>query len=61
MRNNAGGSRILKSEYIVATFANGDQAYPDKLNESVDPGDTLARQIFFGIHKFPIVTLEMQP
>ena len=61
VKNKASGHRFLKSEYIVATFANGDQANPTNLNVSVESRQVITKNIFFGVKKFPVVTLEMQP
>jgi hypothetical protein len=61
VRNTAAGRRFLKREFLVATFANGDQSYPINLNESVDAGDSFTNTISFSVNKFPIVMLEIQP
>jgi hypothetical protein len=61
VRNKATGRRILKSEHIVATFVNGKQAYPVVIEKSVDGGEDFSDTIFFGVSKFPIVMLEIQP
>lgn len=61
VRNNSSGRRFLKSEYLVATFANGDQANPKISNESIDAEKTFTKTISFGVNKFPIVMLEIQP
>ncbi len=61
VKNSAIGHRILKSEHIVATFANGDQANPINLSKSVEAGSILTKHIYFGVKKFPIVMLEIQP
>ncbi len=59
VKNMSTGRRFLKSEYIVATFVNGEQGNPVNLEESVDGGEIFSKTIFFGISKFPIVMLEM--
>jgi hypothetical protein len=61
VRNKATGHRILKSEHIVATFVNGKQAYPVVIEKSIDGGEDFSETIFFGVSKFPIVMLEIQP
>ena len=61
VKNTASGRRFFKSEYIVATFANRKQAYPIYIDESVDPGKIFSKTIFFGVNKFPIIMLEIQP
>ena len=61
VKNTASGRRFLKSEYIVATFANAKQANPIHINESVDPGKIFSKTIFFGVNKFPVIMLEIQP
>jgi hypothetical protein len=61
VKNTSGGRRFLKSEHIVATFVNEKQINPIDLNESVDGGKVFSKTIFFGVNKFPIVMLEIQP
>ncbi len=61
VRNTSTGRRFLKSEYIVATFVNEEQKNPTGLNESIDAGQIFSKAIFFGVNKFPIVMLEIQP
>ena len=57
VRNTSSGRRFLKSEHIVATFANQDQAYPLNLNQSVGGGEISSKIVFFGINKFPIIII----
>jgi len=62
VRNTAVGRRFLKRDYIVATFANAHQANPSaSLNEKIDAGESFTTTISFGVYKFPIVMLEVQP
>ena len=61
VKNTSTGRRFLKSEHIVATFVNEEQINPIDLNESVDGGKVFSKTIFFGVNKFPIVMLEIQP
>ena len=61
VKNTTTGRRFLKSEHIVATFVNEEQINPRDLNESVDGGDVSPKTIFFGVTKFPIIMLEIQP
>ena len=61
VKNTAAGRRFLKSEHIVATFVNEEQINPRDLNESVDGVKVVSKTIFFGVKKFPIVMLEIQP
>jgi hypothetical protein len=61
VKNTSSGRRFLKSEHIVATLANAKQTNPAQINESVDPGETITKTIFFGVHQFPILMLEIQP
>jgi len=61
VRNTAAGRRFLKRDYLVATFANAHQANPSALNEEVDAGETFTATVPFGVYKFPIVMLEIQP
>jgi hypothetical protein len=61
LRNTSTEQRFLKSEYLVATFANGEQTNPGFVDHKVDGGGVITRTIYFGINKFPIVLLENQP
>jgi hypothetical protein len=61
VKNTSAGRRFLKSEHLVATFVNEEQINPIDLNESVDDGKVFSKTIFFGVNKFPIVMLEIQP
>ncbi len=61
VKNTSAGRLFLKSEHIVATFVNEEQINPIDLNESVDSGKVFSKTIFFGVNKFPIVMLEIQP
>ena len=61
VKNTSTGHRLLKSEHIVATFANEEQRNPKGLNESIDGGQIFSKAIYFGVNKFPIVMLEIQP
>ena len=61
VRNTSTGRRFLRSEYVVATFADGKQSHPIDLEESVDAEETFTKTIFFGVSKFPIVLLATQP
>ena len=61
VKNTSTGRRFLKSEHIVATFVNEEQINPRDLNESVDGGEVFSKTIFFGVTKFPIIMLEIQP
>ena len=61
VKNTSAGRRFLKSEHILATLVNEEQINPIDLNESVDAGKVFSKTIFFGVNKFPIVMLEIQP
>ena len=61
VKNTSNGRRFLKSEHIVATFVNEEQMNPRDLNESIEGGKVFSKTIFFGVNKFPIVMLEIQP
>ena len=61
VKNSSSGRRLLKSEYIVATFGNAEQANPIDVNESVGSGEVFSKTILFGVNKFPVVILEIQP
>lgn len=61
VKNTASGHRFLRSEHIVATFADGHQANPKNLSQGVEPGQVLTETIFFGNNRFPIVVVDMEP
>ena len=47
VKNTSSGRRFLKSEYIAATFVNGEQVNPIDLDESVDAWKIVSKTIFF--------------
>ena len=60
VENTSSGRRFLKSENVVATFADGSQLNPDHLDEYARGGELLTKTIFFGIRKFPIVKVDVR-
>lgn len=60
VRNQADGSRLLKREHLVATFADGHRRYAQDLNERVEGGAFYTQAIFFGAYKFPIIAIEVR-
>lgn len=60
-RNSSSGDRILKDRQIVATLASGQRVYAQNLDERVGGNEMYTQAVYFGIHKFPIVRLEMRP
>ncbi len=61
VRNSSSGDRLLKDRQIVATLASGQRVYAQNLDERVDGLEMYTQAVYFGIHKFPIVRLEMRP
>ncbi len=59
-KNTSLGQRFLKNEAIVATFANGDQANSSNLNETLKGNTRLTKAVFFGVHQFPIVSVQVE-
>lgn len=59
LRNKASGQRLFQNENIVATFANGEQAYAKDLNETLKARESLTKTVFFGRHRFPIIRLDV--
>lgn len=57
--NTSTGRRFLKNDAIVATFANGSQAYAQNLDETFKGSERMTKSVFFGIHKFPIVEVRV--
>jgi len=58
IKNTSPGKRLLKNENIVATHANGSQSIAQNLDEALDGNEILTKAVLFGIHKFPILTIE---
>lgn len=58
IKNTSSGKRLLRNENIVATYANGKQSTAQNLDESLDGNDVLTKAVLFGVHKFPILTVE---
>lgn len=58
--NTSSGQRLLKNESIIATFANGAQARSLNLNETIKGKGRLSKSVFFGVHQFPIVRVQVE-
>ena len=60
LQNDAGGQRILRDDYLVAEFANGDRRHPSNLEGSFAAGERQRKMAFFGYHRFPILRVFTQ-
>ena len=60
VKNLSTGQRILKNQHMVATFADGTQAYAKNLEISINGGEQLSRAVQFGVNKFPIVNIKLR-
>ncbi|WP_126456949.1 hypothetical protein [Sulfuriflexus mobilis] len=60
IKNTSQGRRFFKDDNIIATLADGSQSRASGLDEALEGGELLTRAIYFGIHKFPIVKLELE-
>lgn len=60
IENTSPGKRFLKNEFIIATFANGNQTTGFNLNETLKSNERLTKSVFFGIHQFPVVNIKME-
>ena len=58
--NKSTGKRFLKNESIVATFADGNQSYALNLDEMLKGNEHITKSVFFGIHQFPIVRVQVE-
>lgn len=58
--NKSTGKRFLKNESIVATFADGNQNYGLNLDEMLKGNERITKSVFFGIHQFPIVYVQVE-
>ena len=58
--NRSSGQRVLKNKAIVATFVDGVQAYALNLNETLKGNERLTKAVYFGIHQFPIVSVQVE-
>lgn len=59
-KNKSAGQRFLKNEAIVATFADGVQVNSLNLSETFKGNERLTKAVFFGIHRFPIVSVQIE-
>ncbi len=60
IENTANGQRLLKDEYLVATFANGSQAEAIGVEETVKPRQRITKTVYFGLHRFPIIAVSSE-
>ncbi|KZZ24431.1 hypothetical protein A3754_16710 [Alcanivorax sp. HI0083] len=60
LRNDAGGQRILRDDYLVAEFANGDRRHASDLEGSFAAAEQQRKMVFFGYHRFPILRVFTQ-
>jgi len=60
LRNDAGGQRILRDDYLVAEFANSDRRHASNLEGSFAAGEQQRKMAFFGYHRFPILRVFTQ-
>jgi len=58
--NTSSGQRLLKNKSIVATFVDGAQAYSLNLNEKLEGNERLTKAVFFGVHQFPIASIQVK-
>ena len=58
--NKSSGQRFLKNRAIVATFVDGVQSYAHNLNQTLKGNERLTKAVFFGIHQFPIVSVQVE-
>lgn len=59
-RNTSTGQRLLKNQHVVATFANGAQAFAQNLDKRLAGGARYTQAVFFGTQKFPIIEVDMR-
>ena len=59
VRNNSTGSRVLKGEHLVATFANDQRRHARSLDKRIAGHTVRTLAISFGQNNFPIVQVEM--
>ncbi len=60
LRNDAGGQRILRDDYLVAEFANGDRRHASNLEGSFAAAEQQRKMVFFGYHRFSILRVFTQ-
>lgn len=60
LKNRSSGQRLIDNEYIVATFADGSQAYAKNLDARFSANEILTRSIFFGVKAYPIVRVSTE-
>lgn len=57
LENTARGQRILQNKMLLATFADGSQAYASGLNKTLQGSERFSKSVFFGNNQFPIVNI----
>lgn len=60
VQNLSNGQRIIKNQHMVATFADGSQAYAKNLEAAIAGNAQLSRAVQFGVNKFPIVSITLR-
>ena len=58
--NSSSGKRFLKNKAVVATFADGVQVNSFNLDETIEGNERLTKTVFFGNHRFPIVSVKVK-
>jgi len=57
LKNLSTGRRIFKQNHIMALFADGSRLSPAIAEAVVDGKESVSITLYFGEHKFPILTL----
>ncbi len=60
VRNMSGGSLILTGQNVTAIFANGDKKPASAFKQQIGGDQVLSKSVSFGVHRFPIVRVEVR-
>ncbi|MCO7226188.1 hypothetical protein [Pleionea sp. CnH1-48] len=56
-KNESSGQRFLSKDHVMAIFADGARRTPKSLRQRLDGHENLTVTLFFGKHKFPILSI----
>ncbi|MBE8167187.1 MAG: hypothetical protein HAW66_02305 [Shewanella sp.] len=57
LTNQASGRRTVNQKHLMALVANGQHITPFEISQPFKAGETLSLTIYFGVSKFPILTV----
>ncbi|MCL1076784.1 hypothetical protein D5R81_01465 [Parashewanella spongiae] len=57
LTNQASGRRTISQKHLMALVADGEHITPFEISQSFKAGETLSLTLYFGVSKFPILTV----